>query len=325
VDPFDDCGAASHLAEPSRRALQASYGRLLGFLASQRPAALCRFPDSRIDEETISDYVDFRLKTCSESGIAVELHHLRLTLRFICPSSDWSWLQSIAKRLAAKGRKNRKKRPLVTSDKLYALGIEIMDEAAAGAKAAGTVSKVDAIDYRDGLMIAFVALLPLRPRTLAALRIGKQLLKSGASWYLDLPPEDLKAARPLDYPVAAEISHRIDIYIERFRPHIPRSSDHDGLWASSRGRPMDEGTIYAMFRCRTLAAFGVSISAHRARSGAGTFWSIHDPANVRGVKDLLGHASFETTEKYYIMAQSRLAGRTLQQAIERAYNGRGPK
>jgi integrase len=118
------------------------------------------------------------------------------------------------------------------------------------------------------------------------------------------------------------ISHRLDIYIDRFRPRIPRSSDHDGLWASI---PMDAGTIYAMFRRRTFAAFGVPISLHRARSGAGTFWSIHDPANARGVKDLLGHASFETTEKYYIMAQFRLAGRSLQQAIQRAYNERGPK
>jgi hypothetical protein len=49
LDPFDDCGTGSHLAGPSRRALQASYGRLLGFLASKYPAALSRFPDARID------------------------------------------------------------------------------------------------------------------------------------------------------------------------------------------------------------------------------------------------------------------------------------
>jgi site-specific recombinase XerD len=38
--------------------------------------------------------------------------------------------------------------------------------------------------------------------------------------------------------------------------------------------------------------------------------------NVRGVKDLLGHASFATTEKYYIMSQSRLAGRVLARAVD---------
>jgi hypothetical protein len=38
---------------------------------------------------------------------------------------------------------------------------------------------------------------------------------------------------------------------------------------------------------------------------------------VRGVKDLLGHASFEkTTEKHYMMGQSRLAGRALAKALD---------
>jgi len=87
---------------------------------------------------------------------------------------------------------------------------------------------------------------------------------------------------------------------------------------------------------RVGEAFLVDGSAHAAVAGAprllldspstriafrhavGSFWSTHDPANVRGVADILGHASFGTTEKHYIMAQSRLAGRALQQAIERA-------
>jgi hypothetical protein len=38
---------------------------------------------------------------------------------------------------------------------------------------------------------------------------------------------------------------------------------------------------------------------------------------VRGVKDLLGHTSFDTTEKHYIMAQSRIAGRALASAVDR--------
>jgi len=54
---------------------------------------------------------------------------------------------------------------------------------------------------------------------------------------------------------------------------------------------------------------------HRFRRAAATLWSSRDPANVRGAKDLLGHASFGTTEKYYIMAQSRLAGRALARTV----------
>jgi integrase len=317
LDPFDDFGPGAHLAGPTQKALQASYGRFLGYLSSNCPGMLCRPPEERVDRETVAKYVAFRLKTCSESGIAVDLHHLRLALRCICPAIDWSWLQTITKRIAAKGGAKRKKPPVVTSEKLYALGIEIMDHAAARAEAAGTVSKPDAMRYRDGLLIALLALLTLRRRTVTALRIGRQLFKSGDVWELDLPAEDLKAAHPLDYPVSPEVSLRIDTYVSRFRPHIPRASEHDGVWASNKGRPMDDGTIYDMVRRRTLAKFGVPISLHDFRHGAGTFWSIHDPVNVRGVKDLLGHSSFETTG-HYITAQSRLAGHALQRAINRA-------
>jgi hypothetical protein len=53
------------------------------------------------------------------------------------------------------------------------------------------------------------------------------------------------------------------------------------------------------------------------RHSAGSLWSLYDPANVRGLKDLLGHVSFAPTEKHYIMGQSRIAGRALAHAIDR--------
>ncbi len=70
-------------------------------------------------------------------------------------------------------------------------------------------------------------------------------------------------------------------------------------------------------RKRTKKAFGFGVNLHRFRHAAASFWSLHDPVNVRGAKDLLGHATFGTTEKYYIMAQSRLAGRALAHAVDK--------
>src|SRR5262249_36377235 len=43
----------------------------------------------------------------------------------------------------------------------------------------GSVHKGDACRYRDGLIIALLAGAPLRRGTLAALRVGEHLLKSG--------------------------------------------------------------------------------------------------------------------------------------------------
>jgi len=96
-----------------------------------------------------------------------------------------------------------------------------MDRAITKANATENISLACALGYRDGLMIALLALIPLRRRTLAALRIGRQLVRSGDHWALDIPARDIKTKRPLEYPISAELSGRIDVYLNQFRCRIP--------------------------------------------------------------------------------------------------------
>jgi integrase len=195
-----------------------------------------------------------------------------------------------------------------------------MNRAIANGDAAKNMAMAHALDYRNGLIIALLALIPLRRRTVAALRVGKHLVKSGDLWALDIPAVDTKTKRPLEYPISTELSRRVDLYLNRFRSRFPGAGMHDYLWASSRG-PMHDRGIYAAVRQCTREALGFPVNLHRFRHAAATFWSIRDPANVRGVKDLLGHASFAPEEKHYIMGQSRLAGRALARAVDNV--GRG--
>jgi integrase/recombinase XerD len=193
-----------------------------------------------------------------------------------------------------------------------------MDRAVSDAEDAGVISKAHAFTYRNGLIVAFLALIPLRRRTLVALRIGKHLVKTGHLWALDIPAADTKTRRPLDYPISDELCTRIDLYLERFRCRIPGADTHTGLWASNKQRPMSAIGAHKAVRRLTKKAFGFAVSLHRFRHAAASFWSIRNPVNVRGVKDLLGQATFSITEKHYIMAQSRLAGRALAQAVDAA-------
>ena len=80
---------------------------------------------------------------------------------------------------------------------------------------------------------------------------------------------------------------------------------------------MAGGTIYDMVIRRTRKTLGFGVTLHRFRHAALTFWSIHDPASIRAGKNLLGHRSFGTTEEFYIIAQSRVAGRVLADAWQR--------
>jgi hypothetical protein len=152
-DRFDGSGPGSHLADATRQNLTEGYGRFLRFVSTHRRNLLKLMPDERIDRRTISEYVEWRRQSCDDAMIAVELDRLRGVLRLICPDADWSWLLSLTKRIAAAAPRKPKKHHLVTSERLYALGMELMDRASADAEATKRISKAQALQYRDGLVL----------------------------------------------------------------------------------------------------------------------------------------------------------------------------
>jgi integrase/recombinase XerD len=320
-DLFDESGPGTHLAAATREFRLKSYGRFLGFLSAKQPKLLGRPPEARIDRRILAEYVAWRRRSCGDISLAADLGSFRGALKLISPNTDWSWLQSIANRIAAAAPRPARKYNLVTSERLYALGIELMDNAVNAADAVGRTGTRHAIQYRDGLIICVLGLIAPRRGTLAALDTERHLIKVGDHWEVDIPAEDTKTRRPLDYSIPKELSARIDLYLSRFRSRIRGSNKHAGLWPSHHSIPMRPDSINVAVRKRTKKAFGFGINLHRFRHAAATFWSIHDPVNVRGAKDLLGHATFATTEKHYIMAQSRLAGRALARTIDSLKSG----
>jgi len=318
-DLFDDDKRGAHLSQATRNALRVSYAQYLRYLSENHSDLLAKPPEARLNRELIAEYVARLKKTNRDLSVATSLHHLRLALRLICPKADWSWLLTITKRIAAAAPRNPKRLGLISSDQLYLLGIELMNKAVTEADAQCELSKATAMRYRDGLLIALLSLVALRRRTVTALENGTQLIRSGNLWVLEIPPKDVKGKRALDFTISANLSRRIDLYLRKFRPRLPGAERHTGLWPSNKGGPMSANAIYDTICKRTETAFGYRVSPHRFRHAAGMLWSIEDPQNVRGVKDLLGHASYDkTTETHYVMGQSRMAGRTLAEAIDSA-------
>jgi integrase len=314
-DPFDDEHPTAHLAAATVVGLRTSYARYLGFLDRHDPARLRLAPETRIDPVSIKAFVAHLRQSCRDTSVASLLHTLRLALRFLFPNRDWSWLKTVTRRIQATAIPFGDRARGITSAELYAIGIALIATAEEESVSSGPIAIETALQYRDGLIIALLAVVPLRRRTLAALTIDKHLVKVGEHWLLDIPAADTKTRRELEFPLPDELSRLISRYLTRFRPMIPGANNHDGLWPSMRGRTMGHGSIYDMVRRRTTEALGFPVNLHRFRIAAGNLWSIADPANVRGVKDLLGQTKFGTTEKHYIGGQSRLAGRALAKVL----------
>jgi integrase/recombinase XerD len=319
VDLFAEEHPLSRLSAPRRKMVKADYAAFLGFLTKKYPQRLSLPPGARVDRALVAEYVqEFVNEKYMDVTRANFIDHLRLALTALCQDRDWSWLREIANRLRAGPR--RKQHPHMTSELLLALGLRLMDRAGAEADSVGAVGIGHAKTFRDGLIIAMLAEIPLRRGTLVKLSIGKQLVKSGGLWVLDIPAEETKTRVPLEYSVSAALSARIDSYLLKFRCRFPGAETNAALWLSQQGqgRPLSGGQMLESVVQRTSAEFGFSVSPHRFRHAAATFWGERDPANVRGAKDLLGHASFRMTEKHYNMARSRIAGRTLAEAIASA-------
>jgi integrase/recombinase XerD len=321
-DRFDGGGSGAHLAAATRKGYQESYGRFLGFLSAKHADLMACTPEARIDQSILAEYISWRGVSCSQGSMAIDLDHLRGALRLLCPRTDWSWLLKIIRKLAATAPRYSQKHHLVTSDRLFALGINLMDRAIADAEVDKCPLSSHALQYRDGLMISILAAIPLRSRSFAALRIGHHLKKTGELWELEIPATETKSQQPLEYPIADELSKRIDLFLDRFRDQIPGAKNHIALWPSIAERPMTADAIYVAIYRQTKKAFGFGVNLHRFRHAAASFWSTNDPANVQGVRDLLGHASFTTTERHYVMAQSRVAGRALARALGNVKKGR---
>jgi len=311
----DDAQSGAHLAAATKIGLRTAYARYLGFLASDDIEQLRHALGARVDRDSIKSFVNHLRQSCRDTSVASTLYKLRMGLRLMCPASDWSWLNTIAKRIDAHAKPMPPRSQEVTSAQLFALGLQLMAEAENSALVTGRISKYDALTYRDGLIIALLAAVPLRKRTLAALTVNQHLIKIGDDWLLDIPALDTKTRRAMECPIPAVLSGPLDRYLAAFRTAITGASTHPGLWPSAKGHPMGGGAIYDAMRRRTMVGLGLPINLHRFRGAAGSLWSILDPANVLGVKDLLGHTDFGTTERHYMGGRSRLAGRALAKAL----------
>jgi hypothetical protein len=168
TDVFDDGGPGAHLSTRTLFQLQYTWGKFLFFLAGKYPELLKRDPEQRIDAKTAKAFVDSQPSTCGELTRSIYVYHLWLVLYYLCPRENWSWLLTISERMKAQAKVKPEQHHLVTSETLYKLGFRLMDRALCMNEQ--STSWRAQKTFRDGLTIALLALVPLRRRTLTALR-----------------------------------------------------------------------------------------------------------------------------------------------------------
>lgn len=315
-DPFDDRGPAAHWAERSRKTVASGYGRWIAWLMEDESDALTITPADRITPERMRRFIAVLESEITPNGVANYVKHTYDAIRVMAPDRDWSWLLRVKANLERKRTPKRKRAHTPDPWALLGLGLKLMD----GVDLERLTYR-DALAYRDGLMIAFLTLVPLRRRNLAGLRIGKNLVRAGATYVVTFEPSETKKGQSLEFAWPDILRPYLDTFLNVVRPSFPEANRHVGLWPSWKGCPLGEQQAYVRVCRHTQEGLGFAVSPHRFRDAAATNLAINDPANVLVARDLLGHASFTGTRKTYIIAKSAEASRHLAGAVS-AMRGR---
>jgi len=117
---------------------------------------------------------------------------LRDAVRVMFPGRVPQHLSRLVARLESECRPRSKAARIVTSSRLVALGTKLM-EGSTGVEAKITA----AVRYRDGLMIALLALRPVRLRTFSLIRVGTHLRQVGEEWRMIFEGPESKSGRAL--------------------------------------------------------------------------------------------------------------------------------
>ncbi len=143
---------------------------------------------------------------------------LKQALVLMCPRTDWSWFDPLLGDLQLRARTAKPaRRGFVPSGQLLDYGMQLMEEAE---RTADITQQVRAELFRNGLMIAFLAMRPLRLKNLTQLALGTELVESAAGYDVAILPDRTKTRNTLEFPVPAVLVPGMRRYLEHYRPAL---------------------------------------------------------------------------------------------------------
>ncbi|OAN49407.1 hypothetical protein A6A04_19465 [Paramagnetospirillum marisnigri] len=315
--PFRAASVASTWSPRRRRICEQAYGQWLAWLQFENRLAPDAPPEDRVTPERITRFVEQLIKRVSPVSVAMMVGALVRMMAVLRPETDWAWMRRLYQDLKAWAEPSRDKRAAVVSAKaLLDLGLRLMDTAEDG----DPDPYFAATQYRDGMLISLLITRPVRMRNISSIVLGVNLVSDGTGCWLRFPQEETKTGVEIDMPIPDALIGRLEHYLIKHRPvllarrekgtHMPMS-----LWVSRWGTAMAENAIRTQIKKRTMAAFGHAVWPHLFRDCAATSMAVESPENVRLAAGLLGHNTFATTERYYILAQMLQAGRHYQETV----------
>ena len=304
----EDIGARARHSAKSNVKTEHGYGRWLTYCMLNEPGTLDLPPGDRIIAERVKRYVR-HLQGLGNSThtLMCRLQELEDAAKVIAPQGNYGFIKRFGAQVRARHVPARAKSRIVMSDELAQLGRDCMIRAREreGVEAATL--------FRDGLMIAFLAYVPIRRKNFAGLTLNQNFLRRDGRWVIELSPAETKTHAYFEALLPESAEPFLDEYLSIHRPLLAARTGRwngpvaDRLWVSRHGSAMTPMAVYDRIREHTGAKFGVGLGPHLFRDAAATTLATEAPEHVRVAAPVLGHRNFRTTEIYYRQAKVQRA------------------
>ena len=269
-------GTAARMKASTRTSLVRAYGYLLEFCHRNGLLNQDAEAGAHVTPEILDAFVHHLQGRVGSVTRASYIGKVRRIAQILAPGRDLVWLGELEADLRYQARPRPKYHRIVSSERLLALGLELIRR---GETNIYLTELARARLVRDGLMIALLALCPIRLRNLAELCVGRQLRQVGDAWWIILEADETKTGRPDERPVPRIIAEAIERWLGHWRS-VFHPSDYS-FWPSIKGgalaytyvatsspRPRAESSASRS----TLTCFGTALSTPW-RSTPATAWA----------------------------------------------------
>ncbi|MGO4574108.1 hypothetical protein [Microvirga sp. 2TAF3] len=252
---------------------------------------------------------------------------LRRMTEILAPERDLVWLREIEAELRAEARPKRR-RENVTSDELLQAGEALFKEAEI---ASHLSPKKRACLARNGLMMALLAVRPIRHKNFGALMLGTSFRHLDGSWWIILEAEDTKGGRVDERCVPDYLNPLIVRYLTTYRPVLLREQTpgtngervsargmqplpngllenlSGPLWIAVTGQPLTYSAVGAAITVATEVTIGVPLSPHAFRRAARTTVTYFGGEHPHLTQGVLQHNSARVGDEHYDRDSTRRA------------------
>jgi hypothetical protein len=327
-------GGAGHMRPSTQRDLQRRYGYFLQILHETGRLDQSAPAGAQVTRETVELYVATARNAWGEITLAQSVWKLKRAAEILASRKNYSWLNDIITSLRSEAHP-KPRREDFTTDELVTAAECLFQEAETGTHLR---PKERARLARNALMMALLALRPLRHKNLAELTLETTFRYVDEGWWIFLGADDTKEHRADDRRVPDEIYPIIDRYLSYYRPILigkgdtsggvrdpARKSEHETatiwhvtgpIWVGVTGAPLTYSAVGCAISETTKTTLGVALCPHAFRRIAKTTIELVGGEHPGLLQALLHHAGPRTGESYN-SSSSRRAGLELAAIVRR--------